>query len=152
MKLRAVAEQSHPPAADGGCFACDTGGNMCEVMEGNPSSEPTVSLRRFPSGAVRSTDADEYRYDLISPIGLRRLAMTCAEGAQKYGEYNWLKGMPVSDILNHAIKHIFEFLRGDESEDHLAHAAWNLFASMHFQETRPDLLNMRLYEVDDTCG
>ena len=34
---------------------------------------------RFPTGAMPSGDADRERFDLISPIGLRRLAETCAE-------------------------------------------------------------------------
>ena len=48
---------------------------------------------KFPSGAVRSNDADSERYDLITPIGLRRLALTCAEGEAKYGAHNWTKGI-----------------------------------------------------------
>lgn len=82
------------------------------------------------------------RYDLISPIGLRRIAETYAEGSQKYGDHNWLKGMPASDLLNHALAHLNDFKRGDTSEDHLAHAAWNLIAMMHFQETRPDMMDL----------
>jgi len=105
----------------------------------------TGQIKEFPSGAVRSSDADNERYDLITPIGLRRLAMTYAEGAKKYGEYNWLKGIPASDLLNHALRHLNLFMLGDRSEDHLAHAAWNIFALMHFEETRPDLFEMLLY-------
>ncbi len=45
----------------------------------------------FATGAVRGSDADGERWDLITPIGLRRLAETCAEGAAKYGEHNWQK-------------------------------------------------------------
>lgn len=94
---------------------------------------------KFKTGAVRSNDRVGERYDLITPIGLRRLAETYAEGSQKYGDFNWEKGMPVSDILNHAISHIFTFLSGDRSEDHLGHATWNLMAAMHSQECWPDL-------------
>lgn len=47
--------------------------------------------KQFSTGAVRSKDADGTRYDLISPVGLRRLAETCKEGADKYGEGNWKK-------------------------------------------------------------
>ncbi len=83
----------------------------------------------FATGAVRSRDADHVRFDLITPIGLRRLAETCAEGARKYGEHNWTKGIPASQMLNHAIRHIYLYLEGDTSEDHLAHAAWNFFMS-----------------------
>jgi len=85
------------------------------------------------------SDADGERYDLISPVGLRRLAATCAEGAAKYDDFNWEKGMPVSDLLNHGIRHVYLYLSGDRSEDHLAHAAWNLFGAMHSEELWPEL-------------
>jgi len=93
----------------------------------------------FPSGAVRSADAEGTRYDLITPIGLRRVAETCAEGAVKYSPFNWEKGMPVADLLNHAIRHTFAYLEGDRSEDHLAHAAWNMLAAIHSEEKWPEL-------------
>lgn len=89
---------------------------------------------KYQTGAVRSPDAEETRYDLISPIGLRRVAEACAEGSHKYGDFNWEKGMPVNDILNHAIRHIYLFLSGDTSEDHLGHATWNLMAACHSHE------------------
>lgn len=99
-----------------------------------------TSLQQFDTGAVRGTDADLTRYDLISPIGLRRLAETYAEGSRKYGDDNWLKGIPANNLLNHAIKHIEQWRGGDTSEDHLAHAAWNLFAIMHFEEFMPEMV------------
>lgn len=98
--------------------------------------------KQFSTGAVRSKDADNVRYDLLTPIGLRRLAETYAEGAEKYSDWNWLKGIPASDLMNHALRHAFLWLSGDTSEDHLAHASWNLFAIMHFEETRPELIDI----------
>lgn len=95
--------------------------------------------REYNTGAVRSADCEQTRYDLISPIGLRRLAETYAEGAAKFGPFNWENGMPVTDLLNHAIAHIYKFLSGDRSEDHLAHAAWNLLGSIHSLELWPEL-------------
>jgi hypothetical protein len=100
------------------------------------------NIKQFETGAVRSKDADDERYDLITPIGLRRLARTYAEGAKKYGDHNWLKGIPASDLLNHAIRHLVLWSLGDTSEDHLAHAAWNIFSLMHFEETRPSLIDI----------
>lgn len=95
---------------------------------------------QFSTGAVRSSDKAGVRYDLITPIGLRRIAETYKEGYDKYGPFNWERGMPISDILNHTIAHIYQFLSGVESgEDDLAHAAWNLLAAMHMQETHPNL-------------
>ena len=94
---------------------------------------------RYHSGAVRSSDAEGTRYDLISPIGLAAVAAACAEGAAKYGDYNWEKGMPANDMLNHALRHIYLFLSGDRCEDHLGHAAWNVMAAIHSLEVWPEL-------------
>lgn len=96
-------------------------------------------LSQCSTGAVRSTDALAYRYDLISPIGLRRLAETYAEGAKKYAPSNWELGFPIDDLLNHVVRHLYLYLGGDRSEDHFAHCAWGLFAAMHSEEMWPHL-------------
>lgn len=82
------------------------------------------------------------RYELISTIGLRRVAETYGEGAIKYGDDGWLKGFDQKGLLNHALAHLNLYRSGDKTEDHLAHATWNLITLMHFEETRPDLLNL----------
>ncbi len=102
----------------------------------------TEPMTTFPSGAVRSSDAEHVRFDLITPIGLRRLAETCAEGARKYGDFNWQQGIPASQMLNHAIRHIYLWLEGDNREDHLAHAAWNILGVCHFEEAKPDMIDV----------
>ena len=94
---------------------------------------------KFGTGAVRSDTCEEFRYDLISPIGLREVARACAEGAAKYSDYNWERGMPVHDLLNHAIAHVYQYLAGDRREPHLGHAAWNLLAAIHSDELWPHL-------------
>lgn len=103
------------------------------------SREPAGITAKFGTGAVRSDTVEAFRYDLVSPIGLREVARTCAEGAAKYGDWNWEKGMPVHDLLNHAIAHIYQFLSGDRNEPHLGHAAWNVLAAIHSQEQWPHL-------------
>ncbi len=102
---------------------------------------PKPENKQFESGAVRSKEADTERYDLISPVGMKRLAMTYAEGAAKYSDRNWEKGIPASDLLNHVVRHIYLYLSGDRTEDHLAHATWGLMATMHFEELKPELLD-----------
>jgi hypothetical protein len=102
-----------------------------------------VKLKQFESGAVRSNEeagsVKPVRYDLVSHIGLRRLGETYAEGAVKYDDNNWRKGIPNSNLLNHCLAHVFAYLGGDSSEDHLAHATWNLIAIMENEELRPHL-------------
>jgi hypothetical protein len=111
-------------------------GDVPEVPAVNPQTGTTA---KFGTGAVRSDTFEEFRYDLVSPIGLREVARACSEGAQKYSDWNWEKGMPVNDLLNHAIAHVYQFLAGDRSEPHLGHAAWNLLAAIHSHELWPHL-------------
>ena len=66
------------------------------------------------------------------------MARTAAEGAAKYGDRNWEKGIPISNLLNHCIRHIYLYILGDTSEDHLAHGAWNLLAACDMEEVRPE--------------
>ena len=108
-----------------------------------------TNLTQFPSGAVRGSDAEGVRFDLITPIGLRRLAETCAEGARKYGDRNWEKGMPATVLLNHAIRHIYLYLAGNRDEDHLAHAAWNILGVCHFEEVMPEMIDIPARRTED---
>ena len=87
----------------------------------------------FKSGAQRTKDTEHVRYDLICPEALKRLATVYAEGAAKYGDLNWCKGLPIADTVNHAINHLQLWIAGDRSEDNLAKAVWGLFSIMHFE-------------------
>jgi hypothetical protein len=102
-------------------------------------SETRDEAGKFGTGAVRSKDADDVRYDLISPIAMEELARTYAEGAIKYGPFNCEKGFPAHDLLNHGLRHIFKFLAGDRSEPHLPHALWNVGMAIHSLALWPHL-------------
>lgn len=84
--------------------------------------------------AIREPSVGKGRYDLISPFALDRLAKWSELGALKYSSRNWERGMPYSRYLDSTKRHLNKFLMGMEDEDHLAAAAWNIFAIMHHQE------------------
>lgn len=121
-----------------GCYAKAVTDEYCDdhwfTLFGNDHE-----LSKFETGAVRSNDADNVRYDLISPIAIEALAVTYAEGAKKYSAFNCEKGFPVTDLLNHALRHIYLFLGGDRSEPHLPHAMWGLGMSIHSYKLWPHL-------------
>ena len=89
--------------------------------------------------AVRSADANHLDFASLPLIGLIGVARTAAEGAAKYGRFNYMLGFPVHDLLNHAIRHIVMFLLGDRSEPHLEHAAWGLLAAIQQNTLDPEL-------------
>lgn len=48
------------------------------------------------------------------------------EGAKKYGESNWQKGIPVRCYIDSAIRHYLKWQRGDKDEPHDRAFVWNL--------------------------
>lgn len=91
---------------------------------------------QFEGGAVRETQEDKTRPELITPFGLHRLADWYAKGDKKYPNppRNWERGMPLSRVTASIFRHLIAWMKGDKSEDHIAAIAWNAFAIMHYQE------------------
>ena len=48
------------------------------------------------------------------------------EGALKYGENNWQKGIPESSYIDSAVRHYLKWLRGDNDEQHDRAFIWNI--------------------------
>lgn len=91
-------------------------------------------LITYPSGAKRSDRTGKGRFDLISPIMLRRLALVYEQGATQKGERNWEGGFPISRAIDSALRHINQYREGLRDEDHLAQAIWQLTCIIHFEE------------------
>ncbi len=87
----------------------------------------------YATDAIREPSTGRGRYDLISPVMLERLAKHYEKGAAKYADRNWEKGIPVSRCLDSAMRHINKFCQGNNDEDHLVAAIWNLAAIVHFE-------------------
>lgn len=98
--------------------------------------------QQFNTGAVRDPAKGKGRYDLISPHALKRLALHYEAGAEKYADRNWEKGIPMSRCFSSAVRHLFQWLAGMRNEDHLAAAAWNVFAIMHFEAVKPGMMDI----------
>lgn len=77
-----------------------------------------------------------YAFTSIDPLALFRIAETQKGGDEKYGPDNWRR-LPVEDHINHALAHIFGHQAGDQSDDHLAHAATRLLEALAVH-LRPD--------------
>ena len=90
--------------------------------------------QEFSTGARRDIQKGKGRFDLLPPRALRRLAKHYENGAVKYGDNNWLKGMPLSRFLDSAGRHFANVLAGDLDEDHLTAIAWNILGIIELQE------------------
>lgn len=87
----------------------------------------------FATGARRDVQSNKPRYELIPVAALKRLAELYARGDQKYGEHNWQKGMPFSRVVASMLRHVYAYLEGERTEDHLAAVAWNAFTLMAYE-------------------
>ena len=106
--------------------------------------------QEFSTGSKRDSRAGKGRYDLITPLGLRRLAIHYENGAKKYGDHNWSKGQPICRYLDSAIRHAYCYLSGARDEDHLAAVAWNALSAIHTEEAVE--IGILPPELDDTIS
>lgn len=86
------------------------------------------------TGAVREAISGKGRYDLIPPYPMERLAQHYENGAIKYADRNWEKGLPLHRFLESGLRHAFLFMAGKRDEDHLAAVIWNFFGYVHTEK------------------
>lgn len=61
------------------------------------------------------------------------------EGAKKYGEYNWQKGIPTHCYIDSAVRHYLKYLRGDADEPHARAFVWNILCCIWTCKHKPEL-------------
>lgn len=61
------------------------------------------------------------------------------EGAKKYGDNNWRKGIPVHCYIDSAVRHYLKYRRGDNDEPHDRAFCWNLMCAIWTCLNKPEL-------------
>lgn len=61
------------------------------------------------------------------------------EGAKKYGENNWQKGIPTHCYIDSAVRHYLKWLRGDDDEPHDRAFVWNLLCCIWTCKHMPEM-------------
>ena len=79
------------------------------------------------------------------------VSMHFEEGAEKYGENNWQKGLPVKCYINSAVRHYLKWLRGDTDERHDRAFCWNILCAIWTCKHKPEL-NDYGQKVCPVCG
>ena len=107
------------------------------------------NLTTYETGATRSADASGTRYDLVPAEGIEAVARAMHVGAETHGDHNWKQGLKNSVLVNHALRHIVEFLKeGNVHEDHVGHALANLMMLKWNESNLPEFndLNNEIQE------
>ena len=74
---------------------------------------------------------------------LLEVAKHFEEGAKKYGERNWEKGIPVRCYLDSGIRHYLKWLRADIDEHHDRAFCWNMLCAIWTCKHKPELNDYR---------
>ena len=96
-------------------------------------------------------NSDKLRYDLIPPLANRECAKVWTQALGKYPENNWEKGMPWTEVIASAMRHL-EAIRLGEDIDiesgllHAAHLQANAAMLTEYYFTKQDFDNRKKYE------
>jgi hypothetical protein len=98
-------------------------------------------------------DGDKSRVDLIPPEFILALGQHFGQGAKKYAERNWEKGMSWSRCYSSAMRHMLAFWSGEANDPetgspHVICAAWNMCA-LHWYGLYRTNLDDRAVTVSD---
>lgn len=73
---------------------------------------------------------DDSLSETVIPNAILEVAVHFEEGAKKYGERNWEKGIPTARYLDSAIRHYLKYERGDNDERHDRAFIWNILCML----------------------
>ena len=97
------------------------------------------ALTRFVEKVTEIPDEDITEYDKYLADVLLEVSKHFEEGAKKYGEYNWQKGIPTHCYIDSAVRHFLKFIRGDKDEPHDRAFVWNILCCMWTCKNKPEL-------------
>lgn len=61
------------------------------------------------------------------------------QGAKKYAERNWERGIPLHCYIDSAVRHFLKVSRGDTDERHDRAFCWNILCALWTLRNKPDL-------------
>lgn len=88
--------------------------------------------------SAKHFDDGKARVDLMPWDSVQSVSEVFGYGAEKYGEENWIAGMPWRKLLGSALRHLIAWSIGidkdlESGKSHLAHAACNILMLMSYQ-------------------
>ena len=102
--------------------------------------------RQFDTGAQRDSSEGKLRMSLVPHKALNDVMMRYIQGADAYGENNWKKGMKHSVLYDSTMRHLMQDFTGDDTEDHLGAALWNIMSMIWNRDNKPDMDDREEYE------
>lgn len=103
---------------------------------------------KYIKEAIYSFQFSEYAGD--SCIAFASMILDVAkhfeEGAKKYGEHNWERGIPTHCYLDSGVRHLMKWLRYDNDEPHGRAFVWNMICLIWTAKNQPQMDDMITYD------
>lgn len=93
---------------------------------------------------VRYDDYSQNYADMVLEVSVH-----FEDGAKKYGDNNWRKGIPAHCYIDSAVRHYMKWHRGDNDEHHDRAFAWNLLCCIWTCQNIPELNDYRKVETNN---
>lgn len=121
----------------------------------------------YPSGFRRDTTEGKPDYTLLPLEFLEQWAHHMTKGAEKYGRENWRLAdpnevgeddglTPLERFRGSAFRHLMQWLRGDEDEDHASAVAFNVAAAEYVKGQLPPQVRYQQIDIESPgillCG
>ena len=89
-------------------------------------------------------DTNKPRMELLPPDSLEEIAKVLTFGVEKYGEYNWTKGLKWSRLIGSSLRHLTSWMKGQDKDpetglSHLSHLGACVLFLLYYEKHRPDL-------------
>lgn len=85
------------------------------------------------------------KYDEDIYTAILEVAKHFEDGAVKYGDNNWRKGIDLHCYIDSAVRHYLKYRRGDKDEPHDRAFMWNILCAMWTHEHHPGLRDIPAY-------
>lgn len=95
-------------------------------------------------------------YEVVKDFSIKRfgsiytafleVAKHYEDGASKYDERNWEKGIPLHCYIDSGVRHYFKYLRGDTDEHHDRAFLWNILGAIWTHNHKPEMIDLPFKE------
>ena len=97
----------------------------------------------YSSGALRD-NSEKIKWHLVPVEAMKRVAQHYTNGAKKYSDDNWKKGIPSTRFLEGALRHLQQYRLGLRDEDHLSAVVFNILGIIYNEE-----VNRKWHDIEE---
>ena len=113
-----------------------TGDEILPLIDAYLNYGETVYLEEAMGKFIDS----EYNRDIYTAI--LEVAKHFEDGAVKYGDNNWQKGIYLHCYIDSAVRHYLKYRRGDRDEPHDRAFMWNLICAIWTHKNKPEMIDI----------